>query len=229
MDQIVLKDYRKYLRQQDIFDPRIAEELPVFIIGAGGIGGPTALLLAKLGMQKITVVDFDKVEEHNQPNQIFGQRDLGTQKTLALREIVERLTDTSVETRPLRITEETPRDFFRGIVISAVDKMSSRSIIWQKVRFNPAVRLFIDGRIGGQVLRLYTVNPVIPDHIQFYEKTIHPDEEGVELPCTARAVIDVGFFIASFITRAVRLHLKDDHMEKEVLFDVRNLSLDVEE
>ena len=44
---------------------------PIHIIGCGATGSWVALMLAKMGISNITCWDFDKVEEHNLPNQFF--------------------------------------------------------------------------------------------------------------------------------------------------------------
>ena len=55
-------------RHKELFNPYYFNT-PVTIIGAGATGSWLALMLAKLGIQDITVYDFDVVEEHNVPNQ----------------------------------------------------------------------------------------------------------------------------------------------------------------
>ena len=43
----------------------------MLLVGAGGIGAATALCMAKVGFECLTVMDFDTVEEHNIPNQFL--------------------------------------------------------------------------------------------------------------------------------------------------------------
>jgi sulfur carrier protein ThiS adenylyltransferase len=214
----------QYMRQLDIFDPTI-HDCPVTMIGAGGIGSLTALQIAKLGMKELRIVDFDEVEQHNQPNQLFGLSHLKQNKAVALASIVKQLADLDVETITEKITEKTVSPIFNGIVIAGVDSMASRKAIWSKVKFNPAVRLYIDGRMGGEVLSVYSVNPLSTTAVEDYEATMFDDGEAAELPCTARAIIDVGFMIGALITRAIRKFLVENKVQFEIIFDTKNLML----
>src|SRR3954469_26048634 len=81
----------RLLRQLDIADPDRLSGVPVTIIGAGGIGSFTGQFLAKMGVTDLTVYDFDSVEDHNLPNQLYPVEALGTPKSKALGEEIRRL------------------------------------------------------------------------------------------------------------------------------------------
>jgi molybdopterin/thiamine biosynthesis adenylyltransferase len=54
------------------------------VIGAGGLGGPAALVLASAGIGRLVVVDGDVVETSNLNRQpVFGEADLGQRKAPA--------------------------------------------------------------------------------------------------------------------------------------------------
>src|SRR4030067_1181879 len=59
-----------YSRQADVVQVDLLD-FPVTIVGAGGIGSPTALAVAKMGVKDLMVIDFDRVEAHNVPNQVL--------------------------------------------------------------------------------------------------------------------------------------------------------------
>src|SRR3989338_942885 len=72
---------------------------PLVIIGAGGIGSPTVLQMAKLGFEDITLIDPDTVEEVNIPTQLlWGPGDEGRQKVAIAQERVLQLTGTRIKT-----------------------------------------------------------------------------------------------------------------------------------
>jgi hypothetical protein len=189
-----------YIRQRAWFDPR-TNNAAATIVGCGGIGSFAALALAKLGIQTITLVDFDSVEEHNVPNQLFGPDQLGELKVNALARNIFAATGISATGIPTALEEGIPR---APVVISALDSMSARAALWQQVRYKLDVKLFLDGRLGGEHVVLYSVVPSNPTDVAGYEATLHSDDDGLDLPCTARAIIDVGFAVGSVITRAVR-------------------------
>jgi molybdopterin/thiamine biosynthesis adenylyltransferase len=212
-----------YTRQLGIFDPSKFPGLAVTVVGAGGIGGPTTLALAKLGIRTIKVYDFDRVDAHNQPNQIYGLKDLRDAKVNALRDIVKGLADVTIRPIGKRLTKDTQ---LQGIVIGAVDSMAARSEIWQAVlKAGKKVSLYLDGRLGEQVIRVLTVRPERPKDVQRYIRTIVPQHAVVPMRCTAAGIIDVSFSVAALITRSLRLALTNP---KEIVFDLfydhRNLS-----
>lgn len=189
-----------YTRQRDWFDPD-ETQAAVTIVGCGGIGSFTAFALAKLGVADIRLVDFDTVDEHNVPNQLFTPSQIGMEKVAALAQTIEDATDARVTCINKPLQDGIP---LAPVVISALDSMIARAELWQQVRFKLDVKLFLDGRLGGENVVLYSAKPSDPVDVKGYEATLHTDAEGDDLPCTARSIIDVGFVIASLMTRSVR-------------------------
>ncbi|MDE5832780.1 MAG: sulfur carrier protein ThiS adenylyltransferase ThiF [Desulfovibrio sp.] len=58
------------------------------IAGAGGLGSNVALLLARSGIEKMLVIDKDRVDASNLNRQQYWPRHLGMRKTEALRELL---------------------------------------------------------------------------------------------------------------------------------------------
>jgi hypothetical protein len=195
---------------------------PVTIIGCGGIGSPTTLALAKMGVQDIKLVDFDTIENHNLPNQIYQLRHVGMPKVEALGQIIQAFTGI---TPTLHNSKVDTIDRLEGVVISGVDSMASRYDIWKMVRYKPQVSLYIDARMGAEVTRIYSIQPVNPVDVVVYEATLRPDEEIEELPCTARAIIYNVFMIASLIANQVKKFARGEPINKEVIFDLATLMM----
>ena len=82
----------EFLRQLDLVSPDTLD-LPIHLIGCGGIGSFTALVLSKMGVQHLHLYDPDGIEEHNLPNQLFRLRDVGRSKVEALQEILQEFAD----------------------------------------------------------------------------------------------------------------------------------------
>lgn len=186
-------------RQLDIFRPEQAAS-PVTVIGAGGIGSPTVIMLAQMGVADLTVLDDDVVEEHNRPSQHYRREDLGKPKVLALAEQAESYGGCVIKARRERYVGQP----LSGVVIGAVDSMGSRQAIWEGVRYNPNVDLYIDGRMGGLVYHVIPVIPHDPDGVAWYEQRLFPQSEAAPERCTAKAIIYNTFGIGALICAMLR-------------------------
>lgn len=211
----------EFLRQLDLVRPE-ALETPVHLIGCGGIGSFAALALAKLGCPHLHLYDDDRVEEHNVPNQLFRVADVGRPKAEALAEILESFAGTRPRTHLRRIEGER----LQGIVVSGVDSMAARKTLWQKtVRHRAGIPVFLDGRLGAEVCRLYTIRPADPDDIRCYEQSLYDDSQAVPLSCTAGAIIYTGFAMASLVADQVKKFATGELVAREILFDLKTFTL----
>ena len=210
-----------YRRQEELLS---TEQLtfPVSIVGAGGIGSPTALALAKLGCERIVVYDPDRVEPHNLPNQLYGPSDLGRYKVDALGDIIERLTGARLGRSANRVLVAD----FSGVVILAVDTMSTRSAIWSSsIRLRPQVELLVDARMGGEVGRILAVNPTDPDDIAVYEASLHDDDTATADACLVQAVGYSTLAIAGLVASIIRKHAIGVRPPVETFVDLTTVTL----
>lgn len=217
-----------YSRQRDLFNPETFE-YPVTLIGAGATGSWIALILAKLGIKNITVYDFDKVEEHNLPNQLYfldgnGSEhltDIGILKVDALQGIIRNATGTEITTKPTRVNGEQR---LSGIVFMLTDTMKSRKEIYEKaVRLKPGVQLLIETRMGLSDGRIYTVKPCDLKQLTAYEKTFYGDDVAPVSACGAsQSVITTAMSIASMAVRQMINWHNGVPINNELLFDFEN-------
>jgi len=63
----------------------------VGIAGCGGLGSNCAMALARVGVGKLVIVDFDAVQESNLNRQYYFRDQLGQKKVAALRENIRRI------------------------------------------------------------------------------------------------------------------------------------------
>lgn len=189
-----------YSDQTDIFDPA-KFTWPVHVIGVGGIGSAVVLPIIKLGLNSsLHLWDPDKVEPHNVPAQlIYRASDVGRLKVEAAAEFLAPYLNERCTLVP-HPEEAGAGCELSGVVIGAVDNMTARSEIWEEVKFNPEVPLYLDGRLGGEQMQLFTLDPNNIEDIEFYENSwLFPDEEGSPLPCAARTVIHPPVVLAGHI------------------------------
>lgn len=219
-----------YTRQRDWLDPTklSVANAQVWMIGVGGIGTPTALLLAKMGLPRINLVDFDEVERHNLPNQLFPLDSVGQLKTRSARSMLRSLSPSEINAYEGKVTEDgmegdMPR--LGGIVISALDSMEARVNLWKQVKRNIGVKLFLDARLGGENIVVHAINPMNSEDIARYEETLYTDEDALPDPCTRRSVMDVGFAVASLLGRAVRRHLAGEELDWRVYLNQETLNV----
>ena len=162
------------IRHLEVFSPDTFGDQHVDVIGVGATGSRIALGLAKLGISQIHVWDYDRVEAHNVPNQVFGNNDIGLLKVEALQRVVMEQTGTMVTIHPERV-DGTQR--LGNIVFLLTDTMASRQEIWKAgLRYKPHVKFVIETRMGKNSGRLYAFNPSSPSHVRGWEETLYSDD-----------------------------------------------------
>lgn len=210
-----------FLRQLDIVNPE-ALEMPVAVVGCGGIGSFAALALAKMGCRDLTLYDDDTVEEHNLPNQFYRPADVGRPKVEALAESLRAFTGVS----PHPVVARVDGQRLAGIVVAGVDSMRARRALWQRsVRYRAGVQLYLDGRLGAEVIRLYAVRPADPDDIRFYGATLYDDAEAESAGCPAGAVVYTGLAVGCLMANQVKRFAMGQPLRREILCDLQTLTL----
>lgn len=210
---------QEYLRQLDFFDPELMQP-KITVIGAGGIGSWTVFELAKLGCRDITVWDHDRVDEHNVSTTPYARADLGKPKVAALAVFLKRY-GLRLKTSQKKFGKTSPLNGTE-ILVSAVDSMDMRRLLFAKA-IEHKIPFYVDGRIGGERLRVYSIQPTQGNDRKLYRTTLVPNSRVTPLPCTGQQVIDVGWFTASYITRAIRRWVVHRLYRQEVIVYVDTL------
>jgi molybdopterin/thiamine biosynthesis adenylyltransferase/rhodanese-related sulfurtransferase len=132
LTQAELLRYSRHLSLPDVgvAGQRRLKAARVLIVGAGGLGSPTALYLAAAGVGTIGLVDFDVVDVTNLQRQLLhGTTDVGRAKIDSAR---DRLRDINphvlLETFNERLTSKNALDIMRNfdIVIDGTDNFATR-------------------------------------------------------------------------------------------------------
>lgn len=127
-----MKDYLK--RQLGLFaedERELISDLNVMIAGAGGLGTNQAIQLQRIGINKIYLYDYDKVEVSNLNRQLcYGRKDIGRYKVEASVEFLQSFNlDTEIIPKQEKISEETELPSDLDIIFDALDNFETRFIL----------------------------------------------------------------------------------------------------
>ena len=104
----------------------------VAICGLGGLGSNIAIALARAGIGKLILIDFDRVDLSNLHRQQYKANQIGRYKTEALAENLREIAPyTEIETITERITEDNARSLLTGadIVCEAFDDAQAKAML----------------------------------------------------------------------------------------------------
>ncbi len=108
----------------------------VTLCGAGALGSHLADNLARQGFRQLSVIDRDRVEEHNVSTQIYGEADVGAWKVDVLRSRLFKTTGVEIGVVNKELTERTARKLLKssGIVVDTFDNSTSRRLVQDQCR-----------------------------------------------------------------------------------------------
>ena len=104
-----------------------------------------AELLARFGLTKFSLYDFDKVEGHNIVNQMFTSDEIGLPKAVTVANLIERINPdaaTDIKVFPKGYTGQK----LSGYVFLCVDSIELRRQIATDNRYNPNIKAMFDFR-----------------------------------------------------------------------------------
>lgn len=141
-------------KSYEFFQPEKVTER-IHIIGCGSVGSTIAENLARCGLKKMTLWDFDKVESHNIVNQMFRQQDVGKTKVEALKDILLEINpDMELKLKPQGWNGE----MLSGYVFLAVDSIEIRRKIVEQHLNSPTIKAMFDTRTLLTGAQLYAAN-----------------------------------------------------------------------
>ena len=141
-------------KSYEFFKPEKVTER-IHIIGCGSVGSTIAENLARCGLKKMTLWDFDKVESHNIVNQMFRQQDIVKTKVEALKDILMEINpDMELKLKPNGWNGE----MLSGYVFLAVDSIEIRRKIVELHMDNDTIKAMFDTRTLLTGAQLYAAN-----------------------------------------------------------------------
>ena len=104
----------------------------VAVCGLGGLGSNIAIALARLGIGKLILIDFDKVDITNLHRQQYKASQVGVYKTEALRENLKEINpylETEIQT--VCVTEENAKELLKecDIICEAFDDAECKAML----------------------------------------------------------------------------------------------------
>ena len=169
----------------EYFDP-VNVKGKCHIIGCGSVGSTVAALLARLGVTKFVLYDFDRVEAHNLANQMFIHKDIKTEKVDAVKRIITEINPDAEPT--IEICREGYNDQkLNGYVFLCVDNIDLRREICQKHRMNRMIKAVFDFRTRLEDAQHYAANWADMKQVDNLIKTMDfsHDEAHAATPVTA--------------------------------------------
>ena len=104
----------------------------VAVCGLGGLGSNIAIALARAGIGKLLLIDFDRVDITNLHRQQYKATQIGLYKSDALAEnLLEIAPYTEIKTVTAKITEENFADLLKGadVVCEAFDNAEAKAML----------------------------------------------------------------------------------------------------
>jgi molybdopterin-synthase adenylyltransferase len=204
----------RFERQQELVPQGRLAGLRATVIGVGAIGRQVALQLAAMGIERLQLIDFDRVELTNITTQGYGQCDLGQLKVTAACKAIEAIDPT--------ILVDACADRFRpkqsvgDVVFCAVDNISARASIWRAV--SRRCRFWVDGRMLGETIRVLCASDGAGR--EHYGSTLFPQSEAQAGHCTSRSTIYAASIGAGLMIHQFTRWLRDLPLDVDTTLDL---------
>lgn len=127
----------------------------ITICGAGALGGNLTETLARMGFQRLKIIDKDRVEMRNLSTQPYSRAEVGSPKARVLATMLYRVVQARVEPVVVELTDTNAPDLLKGsaLVVDAFDNRAGRAAISAAAQALPVPCLHIgfsgDGLYGS--------------------------------------------------------------------------------
>ncbi len=141
----------------------------VGIAGLGGLGSTVAIALARIGIGKLILVDFDIVEPSNLNRQQYSVKHIGMYKTEALKEVIRDINPyVEIETYTEKINRDNIKNFFEKvqILVEAFDTAEGKRMLIENFHIHFPKRPIVGasglaGYFSSNSLRVRKVTPYL--------------------------------------------------------------------
>lgn len=107
------------------------EHKHIVVCGLGSLGAPAVESFVRMGMRRVTGIDYDRVSKHNLSNQPWSIQDIGTPKTKVLAGMLARSTRQKMTAVQQEITATNAHLLLQGadIIVDALDNGRGRRAV----------------------------------------------------------------------------------------------------
>lgn len=215
----------RYSRQAEIVSDKIHES-HVIIIGVGAVGFDVAQTLTRNGVGKITLFDYDIVEEHNVPTQGWFMDQINKPKVECAAETLLRINpDIKViaindRWRPILEKKNARDNGEYDAIFSCVDSIDMRKRIFEYYLKQDRLPCLFDARIGGEQIRTFSVYD--DDSKEHYKNFFYDDAKAFGAGCHIPMVKHSANIGASTLVQQYISHLRfgGEMMEKDLTLNV---------
>jgi molybdopterin/thiamine biosynthesis adenylyltransferase len=188
--------------------------LTATVIGVGAIGRQIALQLAAIGVPRLQLIDFDRVETTNVTTQGYLASDVGQLKVAATRQAVEAIDPTIlVEAFADRFR---PKQSVGDVLFCAVDSISARVSVWRAVEHR--CRFWTDGRMLGESIRVLSVAE--GNDCGHYGSSLFPQAAAQSGSCTSRSTIYAAAIAAGLMVNQFTRWLRGIAVDPDMTLDL---------
>lgn len=125
----------------------------VGIAGLGGLGSMVAVALARTGVGRLILVDYDVVEPSNLNRQYYFMDQIGMPKTEALTETIKRINPViDIEAHNIKINKENVSTLFDGVdvMVEALDRAEEKAMLTECfLKMFPGIPLVAASGLAG--------------------------------------------------------------------------------
>ena len=217
-------------KSYEFFRPEMCRER-IHIIGCGAIGSTVAENLVRFGLTKITMYDFDKVEDHNIANQMYTQEDIGKAKVEALAEYLTKING-EVKNDLKVFGNGYTNQRLSGFVFLCVDNIDLRREIAKSCIGNTFVKAMFDFRMGLTDAQHYAANWSDRAMVESFLKSMNFTSEEAK-QSTPVSACNITLSVAPTVRMIVALgvsnfinFVKDGQIKKMILADAFNFTVD---
>ena len=164
----------------------------VAVCGLGGLGSNVAIALARAGIGKLILIDFDRVDVTNLNRQQYKASQLGMNKTEALAQNLREINPfIRLETHAVRISEENAQELLQeaDVVCEAFDVPEAKAMLVNFVLENMPEKYLVAGSGMAGFGSPHTIQTRrITDRFYLCGDTVSDVNDGIGLVC-ARVMV----------------------------------------